>query len=142
EGGEDFGALFSWLRDKTSGFEEATSARHAFGEVVFGIFGEARNGADVLALHVEEQRTADRIFTRGNGFERWRNAVDGRNLEGVLVLVVERQAEDADGIGVGGQAREGLGVVTGDFDNNVLTEGGLDGFDFLVGEAFWQLGSF
>src|SRR5690606_286492 len=103
---------------------------------------KARDGADVLTLDVEEQRTADRIFAGSNGFQRRGDTVNSGNLQRVAVLVVEGEAEDTDSVGIGGQAGQGLGVVTGDFDDNVLTEGGFDGFDFFVGEAFGKPSSF
>src|SRR5690606_23955282 len=95
--------------------------------------------ANVLALDVEVERAADRVFTSGNGFQRRHDAVHGGNLQRVAVLVIEGETKDANGVGISGQAGEGLGVVTRDFHHDVLTE---SGFDVLVGEACWQTGGF
>src|SRR5215217_1428132 len=120
ERSQNFSGLFGRLRDQASSFEGATGARDAFRQEELNVFFDARDGADVLALHVEEQRAGDRVFASGDGVVGRNNAVDGRNLEGVLVLVVERQTKHADGVGVRGQASQGLGVVGREIDNNVM----------------------
>jgi hypothetical protein len=56
--GENFGGLFGRLRDQASGFERAADARHLVGQEELDKLLEARDDADVLALDVEEQRTA------------------------------------------------------------------------------------
>src|SRR5690606_19658613 len=130
--------FFSRSRDQTSGFKRAASAGHALGEEELNKFLDARNGADVLTLHVEEQRARHWIFTRSNRFERRRDAGDICNLQGVTVLIVEAQTEDADRVRVALQACKRLGVVAGDLYDNVLAdiEAGI------FGSVSRKLGSF
>src|SRR5690606_20714855 len=97
-----------------------------------------RDDADVLALHVEEQRTRNRILAGGDGLERRRDARHGGDLQRVAVLVVEAQTEDADGVRVGLQAGQRLGVVAGDLDDNVLAQrkaGSLESLFFHLRHA-------
>src|SRR5690606_8526266 len=104
EPGENLTDLFGRSRDHARAFKRATQAGHLLGQEELDIFLDARDDADVLALHVEEQRTRNRILACGDGLERRRDARHGGDLQRVAVLVVEAQAKDADGVRVGLQA--------------------------------------
>src|SRR5690606_10862423 len=115
--------LLSRGRDQTSAFKRTAGACHAFGKEELDILFDARNRTDMLALHVEEQRARHGIFTGGDGLQRRRYTGNGGNLERVAVLVVEAQAEDANGVRIALKTSKRFGVVAGDFHHNVLTDG-------------------
>ena len=74
-------------------------------------------------LDVEVERARHRVFARRDGLGRGLDAGHGRDLQAVGVVLVERQAEDADAVRVSLDARQRLGVVAVDVDRHAIGAG-------------------
>ena len=71
-------------------------------------------------LDVEVERARHRVFARGDRLGRRHDAAHGGDVQLVGVVLVERQAEHADGVLVGIQTRQRLGVVAVDVDDAAI----------------------
>ena len=85
-----------------------------------GVFLQAGDDADMCALDVEEERTRHRVLTGGDGFGRGRDAGHRADLQLVLVVFVERQAEDADTVRVCVDTGQRFRVVAVDVDRTAV----------------------
>src|SRR5262245_2676386 len=100
-----------WQRHKTILRERTIFTDHFVAHEELCVLLEARNDARMSLLHVEEERTRYRIFASCDGLNRWLNSAHRRNLQLVSVVLIERQAENAEGGLVRLKASKRLGIV-------------------------------